>query len=124
MAEYAFCEPVWATTRSREHIREVPGDQLKVGGGIDKPALCGFDLAGGWDIPRLIDELAVRRGLRAECNPVCPRCADLWAAAAGVEDWTPTAPPNPPTDHQAPREVRAGEEHGSKTETTEEKADG
>ena len=80
MTEYVFCEPVWASTTSHEHIRIVPGDQLKIGGGITEPALCGFDLARGWDIPTGVTEQRVRRGLRAETNPTCPKCAALWLA--------------------------------------------
>lgn len=87
MAEYAFCEPVWATTSSREHIREVPGDQLKLGGGITEPALCGFDLAGGWDIPTGVTEQRVRRGLNAEANPTCPACANVWGRAVVGDEW-------------------------------------
>lgn len=87
MSEYAFCEPVWASTSSYEHIRQVPGDALKIGGGIEGPALCGFELRGGWDIPTGVTEQRVRRGLNAECNPTCPKCAALWAATEVGEDW-------------------------------------
>lgn len=77
---YAFCEPSWATTSSREHIREVL-DGLRLGGGITEPALCGADLAGGWDLITPVNTERVRRGLSAECNPTCRDCADLWLAA-------------------------------------------
>jgi hypothetical protein len=81
MSTFAFCEPSWATTRSLEHIREVLGAQLKTGGGIHGTALCGFDIDGGWDIPTTVTEQRVSRGLDAEHNPTCRRCAVAWAEA-------------------------------------------
>lgn len=48
---FAFCEPSWATTESREHIRQVGPEGLLPSGGIPEPALCGQDLAKGWDLP-------------------------------------------------------------------------
>ena len=85
MSEYAFCEPVWASTSSREHIRVVTDGVLHLGGGIDVPALCGFDLARGWDVPTGVTERRVVRGLSAECNPTCPNCAHEWAVSTGSE---------------------------------------
>lgn len=41
---FAFCEPSNATPFSREHIRRVGAEGLKLGGGVPSPALCGADL--------------------------------------------------------------------------------
>lgn len=87
MAEYAFCEPVNATTVSREHIRVVQDGVLYVGGGVPNAPLCGYDLRRGWDVPTGVTEQRVRRGMRAEVNPTCRTCANLWAAAEGIEEW-------------------------------------
>lgn len=85
MSEFAFCEPVWATVTSREHIRAVVGGVVKYGGGVTEPTLCGFDLARGWDVPSGVTEERVLRGLTAECNPTCRDCARVWAELTGAE---------------------------------------
>lgn len=77
---YAFCEPSWASTSSREHIRIVERGEVKLGGGIKTSALCGFDLAHGWDLPGDVTAQRVELGLIAECNPTCPDCARIWRA--------------------------------------------
>lgn len=44
----AFCEPVTATGPGPWHVRRVPaGEDLRLGGGIDRSALCGRDLHRG-----------------------------------------------------------------------------
>jgi hypothetical protein len=86
--DYAFCEPVWATTSSRTHIRLVEGGR-KLGGGIDSPALCGFDLARGWDLPRNLDAGVVSRTLDSQCNPTCPACAAAWVARTHADQDQP-----------------------------------
>ena len=85
--EYAFCEPVWATASSLEHIRVVTDGLLFIGGGVPNLTLCGTDLRGGWDVPTGVTEQRVIRGLCAEANPTCRKCADLWAEAEQIEDW-------------------------------------
>lgn len=87
---YAFCEPSWASTTSREHIRVVQTDGQHFGGGIKNPALCGSDLRGGWDLRTPVEADAVRRGMEAECNPTCAICAGLWLAATSRSTPTPT----------------------------------
>lgn len=47
---YSFCEPVWASSISRWHIRKLSFKGSKYGGGADTPALCGLDLRCGWDL--------------------------------------------------------------------------
>lgn len=54
MAALSFCETVSATSVSPWHLRErADGDPLKPGGGLFVQALCGRDLNGGWDIPKV-----------------------------------------------------------------------
>lgn len=92
MAEYAFCEPVTATTSSFEHIREVPEKIRRLGGGIEGKALCGRDMTRGWDNMAQVTEHSVRLRSRRPSdhnpvpNPLCRKCADLWGQAE-VEDW-------------------------------------
>lgn len=84
---FAYCEPVWATPTSHEHIRMVKGD-LKLGGGIIGWALCGMEMTRGWDLQRPVDPAHFERLLAAQCNPLCPRCA----AAADAYLATPARP--------------------------------
>lgn len=49
---FAFCERVSATPTSKEHIREVGREGIKLGGGIPNTALCGYDVVRGWDLAR------------------------------------------------------------------------
>lgn len=60
---YAFCEPSYASSWSRWHIRPInPNTGLKLSGGIDTESLCGrikpFGSGGhgGWDLNVRIDE--------------------------------------------------------------------
>jgi len=57
--EYAFCEPVTASSHSRWHIRKVGPEGLKLGGGASAP-LCfperGWDWINGWDLEVAITE--------------------------------------------------------------------
>jgi hypothetical protein len=79
---YAFCEPSYATSYSREHIRIVDGDGLKTGGGIRNRPLCGDDLMFGWDNEGEVTRANVSAGLASDANAkVCPRCAALWSLA-------------------------------------------
>lgn len=75
-SELSFCEPVWATTSSLEHIRLLDGPR-RLGGGIEGVALCGFDLARGWDIQGDVTAERIRRGIGAHANPTCPVCGSL-----------------------------------------------
>lgn len=50
----AFCEPVYARPMGTEHIREVGPEGFKYGGGIPRPALCGFNVIKGWDMNRSV----------------------------------------------------------------------
>lgn len=80
--QFAFCEPVTATPMSKEHIRPVGPEGLKLGGGVPVPALCGRDLHMGWDLETpvtadMVDRLAAPRpgdGRVFLCGP----CADAW----------------------------------------------
>jgi hypothetical protein len=77
-APFAFCEPSWATTRSRTHIRRVGPEGLRLGGGVPDPALCGAALHHGWDLPTPIDPARLDRLVDWHVNPVCRDCADRW----------------------------------------------
>ena len=46
--EFAFCESVHATSTSPWHIRKLPDQGLKTGGGADTKALCGREVC--WDL--------------------------------------------------------------------------
>lgn len=74
----AFCEPVSATVRSREHIREVGPEGFKYGGGIPNAALCGADVRRGWDIKAEVHPS--RFVVNAETNPTCQGCIDAYHA--------------------------------------------
>ncbi len=69
---FAYCEPVWATGTSRQHIRMLnPGEGRVFGGGLTLPALCGLEVA--WDLDLdVIDPLADSR--------VCKDCARVWGS--------------------------------------------
>lgn len=68
---YAFCESVYATSRSRWCIREIL-TKLKLGGGIDGPSLCGrLKVGGGWDLNVRIND----RLLKAAA---CPKCVEIY----------------------------------------------
>lgn len=78
----AFCEPVTATTRSREHLRVVGPEGFQYGGGIPSPALCGADVRGGWDLNAPVHP--ARFLPNAETNPTCRSCIDAyWARTPG-----------------------------------------
>lgn len=75
----SFCETVTARALAPWHIRERDAaEPLKPNGGLFTQALCGRDLAGGWDLPapQPTPEQIDRLG-----NAVCRGCAD--AARAG-----------------------------------------
>jgi hypothetical protein len=73
---FAFCEPISATTRSREHIRAVGAEGFKYGGGIPNRALCGWDVRGGWDLKAVVHPS--RFLPNAETNPTCEKCIDAY----------------------------------------------
>jgi hypothetical protein len=85
---YSFCEPVWATPTSKEHIRAVDEHGLKPGGGIDTDTLCGSDVRRGWDLPTPVTPERVR----SLASPLpgdgriflCRTCADLYLDAENV----------------------------------------
>lgn len=78
MTTYAFCEPVHASTLSKEHIRIVGSSGFHYGGGIPNKALCGFDVRVGWDLKSKVES---RRFVpNAETNPTCQDCIDAWWA--------------------------------------------
>jgi len=52
---YSFCESVYATGTSSWHIRQLTSKGRMLGGGIDKPSLCGTVKA-GWDLGVLLTE--------------------------------------------------------------------
>lgn len=79
MAEYAWCEPSWATTTSRIHIREVSDGRLYLGGGIPTPPLCGWTpVIGGWDIPGDVTRERIRDTIYAKVGKTCRSCALAW----------------------------------------------
>lgn len=76
----AFCETVTATGPGPWHVRRVPaGEDLRLGGGVDRPALCGRDLHRGWDLEPPVTIAALDRidEVDAWGRPgVCPTCND------------------------------------------------
>lgn len=85
MVQFAFCEPSWATAESPEHIREVGPEGLMPGGGVPVAALCGRDLAKGWDLagavtPETVQALASPRDGDGRVF-LCPPCADVYLSA-------------------------------------------
>ena len=71
-SKLVYCESVHATSVSPWHIRETTEAGLKLGGGIDAPALCGRNLHSGWD---LNTEVSVQSIFRLGPS-VCSGCAD------------------------------------------------
>lgn len=76
----SLCETVTAGPLTPNHVRWVGPEGLKVGGGLRGPALaalCGRDLAGGWDV-RAVDVAELRRLARAGFDSgqqwVCESC--------------------------------------------------
>jgi hypothetical protein len=65
----AFCEPVWASSSSYWHLRLLdPGEEMRFGGGLTKPALCGGEVA--WDV----DSTVTRASL--DDAHICPKCRE------------------------------------------------
>lgn len=75
-AQFALCEPVSATTRSREHIRRVGPEGFKYGGGIPNEAICGANVRRGWDLRAPVHPS--RFLPNAEVNPTCEKCIEAW----------------------------------------------
>lgn len=75
---FAHCERVTATPTSPIHIREVGPEGLKFSGGIVGEALCGRDVARGWDLP---GEVAEPFQTVRETGPDCAECVERWRAA-------------------------------------------
>lgn len=84
---FAFCEPVWATPTSCEHIRTVGPEGLKLGGGAPNPALCGLDLRHGWDLKTevTVESVTSLAAPRAGDDRVflCPDCAQAYLTNRG-----------------------------------------
>jgi hypothetical protein len=80
---YSFCEPVWASSISRWHIRKVPsGEALKTGGGITTAGLCGTpSVRTGWDLEVPIDE--------HHLGHACPRCVAAYREQTVPTNWRP-----------------------------------
>jgi hypothetical protein len=79
--DYAYCEPIHASTSSYTHIRLLGDEGLRLEGGAPDTTLCGIGLHNGWDIRASVTDFSVTTGLEAEGNPVCPRCAVAWRQA-------------------------------------------
>ena len=56
----AFCERSTATAFSKEHIRRVGPEGLKLGGGAPDTTLCDYPLSGGWDLETPVTTERVR----------------------------------------------------------------
>lgn len=69
---FAFCEPVYATSISPWHIRELTSKGLKLGGGADTKALCGREVA--WDL-----DVAITPHHLTHC---CQKCAQKFLLEA------------------------------------------
>lgn len=74
----AFCEPVSATIRSKEHIRVVGPEGFKYGGGIPNVALCGANVRQGWDLRATVHPSQFMPD--AEINPTCQTCIHAYYA--------------------------------------------
>src|SRR5690242_13327177 len=76
----AFCERSTATAYSKEHIRMVGREGLKLGGGAPDTALCGTPLRAGWDLQTPVDiPTVVRLGSPREGDGrvfLCAGCRD------------------------------------------------
>lgn len=54
---YSFCESLWASSKSRWHIRKLTSVGRKTGGGVDTASLCTHVQPGkGWDLEVPITE--------------------------------------------------------------------
>ena len=79
MTKFSFCEPVWATGRSRWHIRKVGPEGLKLGGGANAPLCWNPDeWQNGWDLDVEITEHHLGHS--------CPRCVELYRELQGKEN--------------------------------------
>ena len=77
----AFCETVHATPISVEHLRVVGPEGLMLGGGAPGAALCGRDLAQGWDLQRPVTDETVARLTTPDDTgrgALCAACADRY----------------------------------------------
>lgn len=76
---YVLCERNSATPTSAVHIRALaPGEEPRLGGGVNAVTLCGAHLR-GWDLPGEVKDRHVSAtALEAECGPTCRRCAVHW----------------------------------------------
>ncbi len=83
----SLCETVTAGPLASNHVRVVGPEGLKLGGGAPGAALCGRDLAKGWDL-REINAQEIHR-LSQSINDagrpwVCRPCADAALALTGA----------------------------------------
>lgn len=79
MAALSFCERSGASIYSKVHIRTVGPEGRLPGGGIPTPAMCGYDLRGGWDIDGDVTEKSIRDGVEDQTaiGAVCDVCAEI-----------------------------------------------
>lgn len=70
--KFYFCEPVWATSTSRWHIRPTGPKGKMLGGGADTLALCGMVVA--WDTNPRVDAETVTRLV----GDLCSGCVTAW----------------------------------------------
>lgn len=77
-ARWSWCETAAAGPRSVVHVRALGAEEtLKEGGGLRVGAVCGRDLAGGWDVAETTrDEVLASAARTTETGRTCPRCAD------------------------------------------------
>ena len=73
----AWCETSTAGALTPNHLRALtPGEALRTGGGLFIQALCGRDLAGGWDLAFADPHhVADRLERQPETARVCIACA-------------------------------------------------
>jgi hypothetical protein len=82
----ALCETMHAGPLASNHVRQLGPEGLKLGGGIPGAALCGRDLAKGWDLRETTAEEVSRlaKSINDAGRPwVCRACAAKVAALRG-----------------------------------------
>lgn len=76
VAIYSFCETVTATSVSKWHIRKTVRKDLKFGGGVTEPALCGRSVS--WDIRAEVTQ-------RSATELACSTCKDIYLSQVGYK---------------------------------------
>lgn len=70
MADYSYCEPVWAGPLAKWCIRRLTNAARKLGGGVDTESLCGrVPRHQGWDLTVQVE---------ADKPGVCEKCERIW----------------------------------------------